>query len=147
MSKNTRFALQIWPFVLSLALLFAAQQLEDRFFPVVKDFKVLQIQQIGREITLSGYLKKVRNCEVLGVVATVDDHGRPVQIQIATLNPMDVSTRVLPIGSNNWGPWRISLPQAAKGAEIVIRSLHSCHPAWATTTRLADFPVPEGVLQ
>lgn len=146
MSRQTRFALQIWPFVLALALLFFARYLEQQFLPVVRDFRVTTIEQGGSEIVLKGSLEKIRSCELVGVIASVDDDGMTMRVSLTMLNSIDNPPRVFPLGTNYWGPWRLSLPQVKKGSKIMIKAIHSCHPAWTTTTKLTSFHLHEEVM-
>lgn len=147
MTKSMRFYLQIWPFLFAVALLFAARQLEDHYWPVVRDFQIQKIEQHDQDILVSGIMRKVRDCIYLGMTITIDDNGRAVQLPYQTHDRPDQHVHNRPPGAQSWGPWAITVPQSAAGAEIVITAIHSCHPGWTTETRLAEFPLLKGVYQ
>lgn len=147
MSKRLQFYLSIWPFVLALALLLAARQLEDHYWPVIKDFQIQRIEQHDRDILISGIMRKVRDCIYLGMTITIDDNGRPVSLPYQTQDRDDDHIYNRPQGTQKWGPWAITVPQSAAGAELTITAIHTCHPGWTTETRLAEFPLIRGVYQ
>ena len=70
MSKQTAFALRIMPFVLALAIVLGLPIVERLAFPVVRDFVVTSMLKEPSAVMLSGYMRKARDCEFVGVSVT-----------------------------------------------------------------------------
>lgn len=131
----------IWPLLIGIAIVAGINTFEHRFMPVVKDFVVQEIQQNDTTIVLSGWMRKDRNCKFAGIVAEgIDANGNATDLDLSFRdNRKDNATR--PIGTQSWGPWTIEFPLHPNVKKVTLTSVHHCHPAWATTTKLVDIQV------
>lgn len=141
-SPYTKFALRILPIVVALAFLFTMRWAEYTFMPVVKDFHLTKIERTDNYIVMKGYMRKVRDCTYVGIsVEGITDRGR-VDLPLKFLDAEklnDNGTR--PMGTQDWGPWRIIIPASPSINAVDLNSIHSCHLAWETTTNLARVPI------
>lgn len=80
-SRATRIALNLLPILVGALLFFGAIWAERAFFPVVKDFTILSAKRDGKNLVLSGVMRKVRDCSFVGVTA----HGvaEPTDAELA----------------------------------------------------------------
>ena len=142
-----RVATKVAPVMVAVLLLVAAKGFEFWFMPVVKDFHLTEISRLGGYIIMSGYMRKARDCQFVGVsaggVTTDGKVGLPLKFMDAD-KEYDNSTR--PTGMQDWGPWRIAIPATPHVLAVDLESVHSCHIAWPSTTRLARVPVVEGMV-
>lgn len=139
-SKATRLALNLLPFLISGSLFFGAVWAEYRFFPVVTDFTILSAKREGKNIVLSGVMRKVRECAFVGVAAhgAADPHDTELSLRFLDSDG-EIYTR--PPGPQNFGPWSITIPATPSIKEIKLSAAHSCHFAWVTKTDLVTIPV------
>lgn len=137
----TKIALKVVPVILAIIMLLLIRWGEYAFMPVVKDFHLTSVQRTESHVIMRGYMRKVRDCRFVGVSAEgVTDNGNvDLPLKFLESNHSDNSTR--PQGTQDWGPWRIVIPVAPSVSAIDLRSVHSCHLAWETTTRLARVPL------
>lgn len=137
-----RIAVKVVPFFVAALMLVLAKGFEFYFMPVVKDFHLTQIKREGGYTIMSGYMRKVRDCQFVGVSAAgITESGR-VSLLLKFLDAgvaNDNDTR--PTGMQNWGPWRIVVPVSPHVLAIELDSVHACHIAWPSTTHLARVPV------
>lgn len=139
MSRQTRFALNLLPFVMALAIVLALPRLEQITLPVVRDFVVTGMTKEPGFVTLSGYMRKARDCQFVGVQATAMAGPDYYDVPIHFLDG-GAQNATRPTGTQDWGPWRITLP-VTQADEVRLVSTHRCHPLWATDTRLATIPL------
>ena len=139
-SRATRFALNLLPVLISGLLFFGAIWAEYKFFPVVTDFTILSAKQEGKNIVLSGVMRKVRDCIFVGVAAhgVAEPHDAELSIRFLDSNG-EIYTR--PTGPQPFGPWSITVPASPTVKEIKLSAAHSCHFAWVTKTDLVTIPV------
>ena len=137
-----RISMRVLPVFVAVLILVLAKGAEFYFMPVVKDFHLTNIERVDNKIVMRGYLRKVRDCQFAGVSAAgITDDGK-VDLPLKFLDPdslMDNWTR--PTGTQAWGPWRIAVPVSPNVVAIDLESVHSCHIAWPSTTRLASVPI------
>ena len=139
-----RAVLYTYQFGMAMAVLIVAGFMEPLYFPVVRDWTVTKIERVGDAVILSGYMKKVRNCEFVGVVAQDDAHRR---LPLKYLdNPID-DTATRPVGAQNWGPWQVVIQDVSGVAKISMSATHSCHVGWHTVTQLGEVKLYPGVQQ
>lgn len=139
-STATRLALNLLPIVISGMLFFGAIWAEYRFFPVVTDFTILSARQEGKNIVLSGVMRKVRDCAFVGVAAHGVAEPKDTELSIRFLDSNgEIYTR--PPGPQTFGPWSITIPASPTVKEIKLSAAHSCHFAWVTKTELVTVPV------
>ena len=141
-SPYIKLVLRVLPILTAILLLTAFRWAEYIFFPVVKDFHLTSIERVDNYIVMQGYMRKVRDCRYVGVSAGGITPSGYVDLSLrfldsATIN--DNTTR--PQGTQNWGPWRVVIPTVPNISTVVLYSVHSCHPAWETTTELARLPL------
>lgn len=131
-----RLAMYLLPLVLGGLMVLGLNRAEHFFLPVVKDFVVTERVLETRGVVMSGFLRKVRDCEFIGTLATADPGGKMgLQYLDSTYN----TTRGL--GRQGWGPWRIYIPLIPSAKSVEIRAVHSCHPFWSTQTDLVTIPL------
>ena len=137
-----RISMRVLPVFVAVLILVLAKGAEFYFMPVVKDFHLTNIERVDNKIVMSGYLRKVRDCQFVGVSAAGITKDGKVDLPLKFLDPdslMDNWTR--PTGTQAWGPWRIAVPVSPNVVAIDLESVHSCHIAWPSTTRLARVPI------
>lgn len=137
-----RIGVKVVPFFVAVLLLVLTKGFEFYFMPVVKDFHLTQIRRDGGYIIMSGYMRKVRDCQFVGVSAAGVTDGGKVSLPMKFMNSEsanDNDTR--PTGMQKWGPWRIVIPTSPNVLSVELDSVHSCHIAWPSTTHLARVPV------
>ena len=138
-----KLALRVLPILIAILLLTALRWAEYVFFPVVKDFHLTSIERVDNYIVMQGYMRKVRDCRYVGVSAEgITPSGRvdlPLRFLDSAIIINDNTTR--PQGTQNWGPWKVVIPTVPNINTVVLSSVHSCHPAWGTTTELARLPL------
>lgn len=134
--------MKVLPIFIAVVILVIAKGAEFYFMPVVKDFHLTHIKRVDNKIVMSGYLRKVRDCQFVGVSAAGITEAGKVDLPLKFLDPeklVDNGTR--PTGTQEWGPWRIVVPASPHVLAIDLDSVHSCHIAWPSTTHLARVPV------
>lgn len=141
-SKNTQFSLNILPFVVAMTIIIFLPRVESALMPVVKDFVVTSLARDESSVTISGYMRKVRDCQFVGVQATAVSGGASYDVPLLFLDAKVDTHGTRPSGTQAWGPWRITLP-AIQADEIRLTSTHRCHSVWATDTPLAALPLRE----
>ena len=141
-SAYIKLALQVLPVLIAILLLTAFRWAEYVFFPVVKNFHLTSIERVDNYIVMQGYMRKVRNCRYVGVSAEgITPSGR-VDLPLRFLDSAIVNDNTTrPLGTQNWGPWRVVIPTVPNISTVVLYSVHSCHLAWETTTELARLPL------
>ena len=141
-SPYIKLVLRVLPILTAILLLTVLRWAEYTFFPVIKNFHLTSLERVDNYIVMQGYMHKVRDCRYVGVSAEgITPSGRvdlPLRfLESNTVN--DNTTR--PQGTQNWGPWRVVIPTVPNISTVVLYSVHSCHPAWETTTELARLPL------
>ena len=137
-----RIGMRVLPAFVAVLIVVLAKGAEFYFMPVVKDFHLSHIDRRDNKIVISGYMRKVRDCQFVGIsTAGITKDGK-VDLPLKFLDPaslMENGTR--PTGTQAWGPWRITVPASPNVVAIHLESVHSCHIAWPSTTRLASVPI------
>lgn len=142
MSTSLSASLRLLPFVVALGLMLLVPRFEQFFFPVVRDFTVMGVDTEPEAITIKGYMRKVRDCQVLGLtVMSVDRTGAATEVPIIFLDrPQGGVSR--PVGSQGWGPWKVTV----KASDVDLLRLtvtHRCHWFYSSDTVLANIPLRE----
>ena len=143
MSTQLRWALNIWPMVLGMLIVLGINKLEHWAMPVVEDFTVTTMTRSGQSLRLSGYMRKSRNCEFIGVASEGEARdGPPVSVPLVFRDSRgdDVANR--PTGTQGWGPWSLELPLEPDLRQVTLTATHKCHPFWSTESHLLTLPVP-----
>lgn len=141
-SKNTQFSLNILPYVVAMTIIIFLPRVESALMPVVKDFVVTSMSRDESSVTISGYMRKVRTCQFVGIQAAAVRGKTTYDVPLLFLDAKVDSHSTRPSGTQAWGPWRVTLP-AVQADEIHLTSTHRCHPVWATDTPLASLPLRE----
>ena len=122
----------LYSIVFAVTVIYLMAILEPKYFPVVRNWTVTHMEKDDHAVLISGYMHKVRACKFQGVVAT--DTATNMQLPLKFLdNPTD-STKSRPTGSQEWGNWRIQVPDTT--SEVQFRAYHDCHSIWSTKTVL-----------
>lgn len=116
-------------------------QIERRYFPVVKDFKVTSIERSEAGILIQGTMRKVRDCEFLQLTAYVDN-TQPVKVIFRDANG-DGQDRTREVGFQLWGPWEIA---SNTHSHIDLYSRHKCHLLWQQSGKVLELTIPSGIL-
>jgi hypothetical protein len=141
-SPYLKLVLQVLPILIAILLLAVLRWAEYAFFPVVKDFHLTSIERVDNYIVMQGYMRKVRDCRYVGVSAEGTTPSGRVDLPLRFLDSAIVNDNTTrPQGTQNWGPWRVVIPIVPNINTVVLYSVHSCHPAWETTTELARLPL------
>ena len=141
-SPYIKLVLQVLPILIAILLLTVLRWAEYIFFPVVKDFHLTSLERVDNYIVMQGYMRKVRDCRYVGVSAEGTTTSGHVDLPLRFLESNAVNDNTTrPQGTQNWGPWRVVIPTVPNISAVVLYSVHSCHPAWETTTELARLPL------
>lgn len=141
-SPYIRLVLRVLPILIAILLLASFRWAEYAFFPVVKNFHLTSIERVDNYIVMQGYMRKVRDCRYVGVSAEGTTPSGRVDLPLKFLDNATVDDNTTrPQGTQNWGPWRVVIPAVPNISTVVLYSVHSCHPAWETTTELARLPL------
>ena len=134
MSRSTRFALSVMPFIFGALFAMLVVKVEGCLFPVVRDFNVQVIRREPNRIVFSGTMNKMRACEFIGVSATAGHHfGLTVNFDDDTRR----STSTRPLGVQEWGPWHIDIDPSDHVHYIELISMHHCIPFGMVHTHLS----------
>jgi len=141
-SPYIKLVLQVLPILIAILLLTVLRWAEYIFFPVVKDFHLTSLERVDNYIVMQGYMRKVRDCRYVGVSAEGTTTSGRVDLPLRFLESNIVNDNTTrPQGTQNWGPWKVVIPTVPNINTVVLYSVHSCHPAWETTTELARLPL------
>lgn len=127
---------------LSVCTFFIMKDVEAYLFPVVDDFSVNQIIELDDGIEMYGTLTKNRDCtfKEMMVYLDTDDGKLPIATDFEFLDP---SRKLLTRASvsQQWGPWKIFIPNTYNDTDITIFARHQCHTFYDTTTKLHEFNI------
>jgi hypothetical protein len=141
--KKMKLQSHLWPVLIGVCIVAGINSFEHVFMPVVKDFIVQDIKQEDTKIILSGWMRKDRNCKFAGIVANgTDAKGKEVDVNLSFRDSINHNA-TRPIGTQPWGPWTIELPIHPNINRVSLTSIHHCHPAWTTTTKLIEIDLRE----
>ena len=126
--------------VTSVAIVGIMPKIEGRFYPVVQNVIVDQLElelelEMDTEhdsIELTGSFEKIRDCvflDLLVIYQTPDggEVGVPVRFTEGTL--------YRGAGIHDYGPWEVDLSVHQFTSNTVVEAYHQCHPFWVTVTR------------
>ena len=141
-SRYIKLVLRVLPILIAILLLAAFRWAEYTFFPVVKDFHLTSMERVDNYIVMQGSMRKVRDCRYVGVSAEGVTPSGHVDLPLRFLDAAIVNDNTTrPQGTQNWGPWKVTIPVSPNINTVVLYSVHSCHLAWETTTELARLPL------
>jgi len=137
--------LSLWPAVFGSLLVFGSVWVEYWLMPVVRDFAVTKIERQetlgGTVLVMSGTLRKVRDCKLLGADAEgTTSNGQHIDLPLKFMDVTNDDGQSRPVGAGEWGPWRVEIPLAPRVMAITLQSAHRCHPLWTSETKLLTMP-------
>lgn len=135
------------PIAAFLATLWAIQQTERHFFPVVTGWTLDYIEKRDGKLEMGGKLFKDRSCELVNtLVVGVPKSKLLPHVVIYQVSPNELAGADIPVGYHTWGPWAVAVPKTLiahkdelAGFEVVGR--HKCHPLWLQETRYGFVPI------
>lgn len=131
----TRLTTIIIAVVLSIGIIFTINtyggKIEGYFFPVaVADEIKFQVVEMDQTV-LNGTMKKMRECEFLGLRAYLTDVAG---LRIVVPLQVGETLKLRPPGDHGWGPWIVQLPLWSARNEMEIVVLHRCTRLYVTET-------------
>lgn len=105
---------------------------ESRYFPVVRDTRILNEEAVPAGVSFFVRFRKVRRCAFLGLAWYVDDVRLPVNFE---LMPEEMP-QTRPPGGQFAGPWLIPTQHTTVGTRAY--AYHRCHPLWVTITKFYE---------
>lgn len=137
-SRHTMIALRCWPFILGMLIVLGINKVEHWFFPVIEDFHISKVERQGDYLIMSGFMRKVRDCQFSGVSASITQARITREVPITYLNTAYPHTATHAVGNIGWGPWQLAIPKTSGNIEITAS--HLCHSWWTSQTQLAKIP-------
>lgn len=132
---------KLLPFIVGILLLMVAHEVERRYFPVVKDFKILEVKRTAEGILVQGTLRKVRDCEFVQVSVYANDI-QPIKVTFKDVDE-NSTTKTREVGFQLWGPWELL---SGNFAHLDIYARHRCHLLWQQSAKILDLTIPSTVL-
>lgn len=124
----------IAPIFGGLIVVWLLWNVETRYLPVVKDFKVTHAVYDSKGYTAIGTVNRLRSCEVINIAVIKVRDGKPTVL--VESYPRDIFSADASLGENAWGP--ITLPvnrvQLEDDDVIKVVGLHRCHALWLKQT-------------
>lgn len=119
--------------------LWTIYNIDTRFFPVVRDFKVEYIRkEPDGGFTAGGTLVKSKPCEFLGLTIYGVKNGTP-KLLVAQFKK-DIFGSDVGQGYQSWGPWTVRLPPALlEMDQMEIMGTHRCNGMWVQSTVYTTF--------
>lgn len=125
-----------------LVALWLIWNVETRFFPVVKDFKVTSLVKTDDGYVAVGELSKVRSCEFLGL--TIYAHRNDVPKLLLAQYKTDIFGSNVGTGYQSWGPLTIHFPPAfGSYNHLEVQATHRCHALWLQTTEYTNIQIKD----
>ena len=140
---NARISLFLVPYVMLFSTVGIAYFLDTRVFPVVSEFKVESASYAKGELTLSGSMRKVRDCAYVGLAV----YGVP---ELGPKNELSYDFRGEFVkhrsqGFQTWGPWTVTVPVKSRYEHIEIVASHRCLGPWVQNTTYVEYAMGEKV--
>ncbi len=124
------------------AAFFVIYQVEMRWFPVVSDFQIRDLQKTPDSVTVKGTYTKARPCELL-ITNVIGVSPVGPALLLHQVRPADDGAN-LPTGKARWGPYTFTKPADWAGTtHIQVIGVHRCHALWSQQTVYASFPVEQ----
>lgn len=120
-----------------VTVLLLAPYLETRYWPVLGKMHIDSMEAINSQQTkVYATFTKVRNCDYLGLAwfhGTRETGFQRVMLQLFR-DPKDISSPNRPLGTQNTGPWIVSIPIHDIEKNSFVEAYHQCTPFWVTRT-------------
>lgn len=123
--------------VASTPVIFLGKDIEEYFFPVVKNTKLVRVESDGPDSVLVWLsFDKVRNCELIDLAWYRVDGltGGLLRIDFEIIEDFGGPPVTRPEGTQVSGPWRLETSPQRFTEGIVSHTNHRCHPLWTTQT-------------
>lgn len=114
--------------------------IEHHFFPVIKNWKLEEVQREGDYWIVRGIMLKDRPCELVQTsVMAIPKMPLAPRVLIYQIKPTDILGGNSPTGLITWGPWEMKIPKTLEQRRNEISSLevvghHRCHMLWNQET-------------
>ena len=115
-----------------ISTLHVAETIEPYLFPVIEEWSPIVTVE-GRDLVMTGTLRKVRPCVFLPPVRAKTATGVPLIVESSS----NSANQTL-IGDGDlhvFGPWRV---RGSVGTKVIVYTEHQCHPMWDTHTVLGE---------
>ncbi len=119
--------------IVAAVFFFAAQFIENHFFPVVEKFTVTEVTRYGSNVVVSGTINKARPCVLLQDVQAFTKNGEALEVEFLDRSAGYISRPVIRVASQPFGPWVI---KGGANEVFSLYSLHRCHALWTQETKL-----------
>ncbi|MCV3271140.1 hypothetical protein [Roseobacter sinensis] len=106
--------------------------LESRYFPVVRDTRIMNEETVPGGVSFFVQFRKVRQCKFEGLAWYVGDVRVPVDFEPTA----ETMPRSRPMGGQYAGPWYVPGLPGTRGTHAY--AYHRCHPLWETITRFYE---------
>jgi hypothetical protein len=123
--------------IASTPVLFLGKDIEERFFPVVENTRLLRVESDGPKAVLVWIsFDKTRNCQLIDIAwYKVDGFTGGLQrVDFKIIEDFGGPPVTRPEGVQVSGPWRIEVSPQTFTEGIVSHVNHRCHPLWTTQT-------------
>lgn len=114
-----------------LTFFIAAPEVERRLFPVSKGWQAEHVTVDGRDLVVSGTLRKVRSCSYSPPPRARSDEG--FNMRVTSTSPTATQSWDKDEERQAFGPWRV---EGGAGMRITFFQQHRCHALWDTFTEL-----------
>lgn len=117
--------------VVSTALLAGAsglavmQFVENRYYPVLVDWKPQTVRVSDTEVVVSGTQRKVRDCRYIPPIRAETETG--IHLQVMSRSPTTGQNWISTDLPRAFGPWVIP---GGSGLRVHLYAEHQCHPLW-----------------
>lgn len=112
---------------LTPAIFSIGPHLETRFFPVVRETRILNEERVAGGVSFYVEFRKVRQCEFQGLAWYVGAVRVPLDFSPTPTN----APRSRPPGDQSTGPWLVATQQNTVEGNTAY-AYHRCHPLWVT---------------
>ncbi len=115
-------------------------QVEHYLLPVIKEWKLEEVQRSDDNWVVRGTMHKVRPCELVATsVMAVPKMPLAPRVLVYQIKPEEILGGNAPAGFVTWGPWTMKIPQALEQHRDQISSIevighHRCHALWTQET-------------
>lgn len=141
---NARIALFIVPYLMLLSTIGGLYILDTKVFRVVSEFKVESASYAQGKLTLSGSMRKVRDCSYTGLAVYGVRGTNPKNLLNYDFNDEYIKHRSQ--GFQTWGPWTITVPLNSNYDYIEIVASHRCVGPWTQETKYVEYDLNTRIL-
>lgn len=103
----------------------AMQWVENRYFPVLVDWKPGLVNVLDTQVIVSGTQRKVRDCRYIPPIRAETESG--LHLTVVSRSSSAGQNWIATDMPRAFGPWVIS---GANGLRVHLYAEHHCHPLW-----------------